>query len=119
MAKRTNLQVKYPYLEPEKREETAVEIDEVIPIIDAEEKPTIVFREPPRYNKAINNTILIRSRLDAKYKTTGSVSGRPYVFNGAGSIVDVDKRDVDEFLSRRRRKGCCGGSSPNSLFELV
>jgi hypothetical protein len=89
-------------------------------VIEFEEKPTIVIPEAPKYNKGISNTIQIRSRIDAIYKTIGAVSGRAYVFNGGGSVVDVDKEDVDELLSRRKGNSCCGGTNvPNPIFELV
>lgn len=87
-----------------------------------EEKPAIVIPEVPKYNKGISNTIQIRSKVDAIYKTIGAVSGRAYVFNGGGSVVDVNKEDVDELLSRRKGRscdGCSGISTPNSVFELV
>jgi hypothetical protein len=115
MAKRDNLSVKYP-LEVEKKKETWGEVfDDVVA-----EKPTIVIPETPKYNKGINNTILVRSSVDAIYKTTGAVSGREYVFRGGGSIAEINKEDVDELLSRRNQKGCCGGNPfPTPIFELV
>jgi hypothetical protein len=114
MAKRDNLSIKHPLNVERKQELVEDGYHEVIV-----EKPTIVIPEPTKYNKDISNTMLVRSTVDAIYKTTGSVSGREYVFNGGGSIVAVNKEDVDEFLSRRNRKGCCGSPLPTSIFELV
>jgi hypothetical protein len=113
MAKRANMSKQYPYsVEP-------VEIEPNDSIMEIE-KPAIVIPEAPKYNKGISNTILIRSRIDAIYKTIGAVSGRAYVFNGGGSVVDVNKEDVDELLSRRKGNSCCGGTNvPNPVFELA
>jgi hypothetical protein len=90
--------------------------------VSFEEKPAIVIPVVPKYNKGISNIIQIRSKVDATYKTVGAVSGRVYIFYGGGSVVDVNKEDVDELLSRRKGKGCAGCSgidTPNSAFELV
>lgn len=61
----------------------------------------------------------IRSRLDAKLKIQSPYSGREYVFDGAGSVQDVDKEDVNWLLEKRRNKGCCGGGGEGAIFELV
>jgi len=110
MAKRTNLQKQYS--------------PELIAALTEEytEKPAIDISEPIIYNKVISNTIQVRSKVDAIYKTIGALSGRAYVFNGGGSVVDVNREDVDELLSRRKGKGCagCSGSNvPQYAFELV
>lgn len=117
MAKRVNLSKQYiPSVEPDDTEIRSPDIES----ISMEEKPAIVIPEAPKYNKGISNTIQLRSTLDAIYKTIGAVSGREYVFYGGGSIVDVNKEDVDEFLSRRRGRSCCGGNPTQSfIFELV
>jgi hypothetical protein len=110
-------------LEPSIEHDSYQETDRsYIPEPIVEEKPAIVIPEAPKYTKGISNTIQIRSKVDATYKTIGAVSGRVYIFNGGGSIVDVNKEDADELLSRRKGRscdGCSGISTPNSVFELV
>lgn len=59
------------------------------------------------------------SALDAKTVVTGKYSGREYVFNGAGSIQNVDNRDVEWLLEKRQGKGCCGGGGGAQIFYLV
>jgi len=65
------------------------------------------------------DTVSIRSTIDAKTKITGTVTGNLYIFNGAGAVINVDVRDKDELLNKKRGRACCGGISGKALFELV
>jgi hypothetical protein len=72
------------------------------------------------YNKPTQETfVAIRSRVDARVKVTGAVTGKAYEFPSAGSVVNVDTRDKDEILNKKRGRACCGGTTNASLFELV
>lgn len=65
-------------------------------------------------------SVRLQLQIDAKVSVTG-VSGKKYVFNGAGSIVDVDEMDA-EYLLQKRQGGrqCCGGTGfGNQVFALV
>ena len=59
--------------------------------------------------------------IDANVRVQGSVSGKMYVFSGAGSIVDVDKRDMNDLLQKRQggRQCCGGGEFGNQVFEFL
>lgn len=70
------------------------------------------------YNEPIA-TVPIRSLIDAQIKLTGAVSGKVYIWPQAGAVVDVDARDKDEILNKKRGRSCCGGQSGKNLFELV
>lgn len=52
-------------------------------------------------------------------KMTGKVTGKEYIFNGGGSIVDIDVRDMENLLENNKPiPSCCGSySSPN--FEVL
>jgi len=63
--------------------------------------------------------VKMRLRINSNYKLTGKFSGREYLFQGAGSVLNVDSRDVDWILGLRRQKGCCGGGGSNAIFELA
>ena len=63
--------------------------------------------------------VVVRLRIDANYKVTGKFSGREYLFQGAGSVKNVDTKDVEWLLSLRQGKGCCGGGGGSALFELA
>lgn len=70
------------------------------------------------YNQPVD-TVSIRSLVDAIVKLTGAVSGNVYVWSQAGAVVDVDVRDKDEILNKKRGRACCGGQSGKALFELA
>lgn len=61
----------------------------------------------------------VRLMLDVKFKAINTPSGREYVFNGAGSVVNVDTIDLEWFLDKRQNKGCCGGGGGMPVFELA
>lgn len=66
-----------------------------------------------------NDTVSIRSMVDAIVKVTGAVTGNHYIWACAGATVDVDVMDKDEILNKKRGRACCGGQSGKSLFELA
>ncbi len=68
---------------------------------------------------SVPKMVRVRLRIDANYSVTGRFSGREYLFRGAGSVNDVDNRDVEFLLDLRQGKGCCGGGGGNALFELA
>ena len=74
-------------------------------------------QEFPKYNQV--DTVSIRLMIDAKVKVTGTVTGNEYVFDKAGSTRNVDIRDKDEILNKKRGRSCCGGTSGKAIFELV
>jgi len=58
----------------------------------------------------------------AKITRTGQVSGKEYVWQQAGAIVEVFKDDVPQLLkSKIGSTGCCGSSKRggNLLFQVV
>ena len=63
----------------------------------------------------------IRLLIDSNVRITGKYSGRNYLFNGAGSVQDVDETDVEWLLERRQGgRQCCGGAAEgNVVFELA
>lgn len=49
----------------------------------------------------------------------GKNTGRTYVFNGAGSVVEnVDKIDAEEMVNLPVTPSCCG-SYPTPYFQIV
>lgn len=51
--------------------------------------------------------------LSTIYTVVGKVTGRKYVWQGAGSILPVDPQDAEHFLSLFVQRGCCGSARIN------
>lgn len=64
-------------------------------------------------------TVSIVSLLNAKVKVTGIVTGNLYVWDKAGTALDVDVLDKDDILNKKRGRACCGGNSNALLFQLA
>lgn len=65
--------------------------------------------------------VLIQSLYPAVLKYSGRVSGKQYLWDGAGAIVAVNNEDVPFLLSKRIGRGsCCGvrNEEGNVLFQL-
>jgi len=61
--------------------------------------------------------VLLRNKI---VNTNGSVTGNRYSFPGAGSILDVDERDVPGLLAKGSGgTSCCSGVPTSPYFELV
>lgn len=51
---------------------------------------------------------------------TGKVTGNLYRFYGAGSIVEVDERDVPAMLAKdANKRSCCSGVETIPYFQIV
>lgn len=72
------------------------------------------------YTKS-NVSVKIRSLYDARLEYTGQVSGKQYLWNKAGSVVEVDVEDSEILLAKHiGGQLCCGNSQDmNRIFELV
>jgi hypothetical protein len=66
-------------------------------------------------------TVRIQSVFDARLEYTGQVSGKQYVWNKAGDIVEVGVEDSEILLAKRMgEKLCCGNSTEtNKLFQQI
>jgi hypothetical protein len=63
-------------------------------------------------------TVRIMLMKDVLLNYTGLATGKLYIFNRGGSILDVDKKDAEIMLKRIEQRSCCGSiSSP--YFEIV
>jgi hypothetical protein len=81
-------------------------------------KPTVDKTVP---EDRINMTKL-QSLFPARVIYIGRISGQRYVFPEAGSVLEVDSRDVDDMLAYRiGTTNCCGGGNPdgNRVFQTV
>lgn len=79
-------------------------------------KSDLVRNQNSTYN---NDSVSIICKIDALVKMTGTVTGKLYIWSGAGSVQSVDLKDKDEILNKKKGRACCGGESNTSIFELV
>ena len=54
-----------------------------------------------------------------KLNITGAITGYKYTWDGAGSVVDVDNRDVPAIMNRAVRKTSCCGTVPTPYFVML
>jgi hypothetical protein len=68
-----------------------------------------------------SETVQLVLLRDLKLKYTGPVTGKLYVFSGAGAVVDVDEEDAVIMLEKRGGT-CCEGSGtgqPPKYFDKL
>jgi len=66
----------------------------------------------------MSDTVSIVCLRDAITKVIGAVTGKIYVFYG-GNPVNIDVRDKDNLLNKKRAKACCGGKGGEPIFKLA
>ena len=66
-------------------------------------------------------TVAVRSMLPAIVVRTGQITGKQYSWAGAGTVTQVDERDVPHLLSLSVAGQSCCGQNRNAfnLFELA
>ena len=70
-------------------------------------------------DEKVNETVPIRLLKSLKVKTKGEATGTIYIFNGAGSIVNVNKSDVESIMRRNKPVKSCCGSYSSPYFEVI
>jgi hypothetical protein len=80
-------------------------------------KPALEVEIEEKYNNPASVSVVCL--IDATVEVTGTVSNTKYVFHGAGTALEVDERDVDELLNKKRGRACCGGIGGTSIFALA
>lgn len=63
--------------------------------------------------------VLVRSLIASRMKYRGQKTGKLYVWEGSGSVVEVDEEDVSDILSKSPNRPCCGSRIPPKIFELA
>ena len=89
--------------------------------IEEEKDDEVMVAEEPITEYDFSSEVKIQSRISARVQATGLISGKRYLWERAGAIVEVDCRDVPGLLEKKLgEKPCCGGNSDNlKVFEIV
>ena len=67
-----------------------------------------------------NKEVELRNLYPSIIEGVGRVTGRRYLWNGAGTVVKVDEQDASDFLQRELPPTCCGGANGRfKYFEEV
>ena len=64
-------------------------------------------------------TIRLVLLRNTNMKIRGSVTGKDYLFSGAGSELEVDEKDAPRMLDMRRNSCNCSGMPGLPYFEIV
>lgn len=73
--------------------------------------------EPPVLKEV--ETIRLVLLRNTVLKIRGKVTGKDYYFSGAGSVLEVDKKDAPSMLGMRRNACNCSGMPGLPYFEMV
>jgi len=82
-----------------------------------EEPEVIIFSKEDLAKEGSPSKPLILTK-NLIMNVTGAITGVRYTFNGAGSVVDVDERDIPAMLNRPSPRSCCG-SIPTPYFVVL
>jgi hypothetical protein len=85
-------------------------------------KEVVAEEERPLYNtnrKPVVVSVKLQNMINAKVKLPGPVTGKLYIWERAGAVVEVDEEDAAGFLAKTLgEQGCCGGK-PYNIFQFV
>ena len=88
---------------------------------DSKRVEVVKGKKKPVRKKTVPKTVRIVLLRRKNINTIGTVTGRMYSFRGAGSVLDVDERDVPSLVDKGvGGTSCCGSGLPSSsYFRLV
>jgi hypothetical protein len=90
---------------------------------DDTQDETFSYDKEEVFIKSLDEPIIETTKLvlkkNVKLKIIGSETANEYTFSGAGSVVDVDNRDVPKMLEKGLGNQSCCGSFSTSYFEIV
>ena len=64
-------------------------------------------------------TVPVRLMKNLKVKVIGEETGNTYIFNGAGSIVNIDKSDLESIRKKNRIHSSCCGTYSSPYFDIL
>lgn len=82
-------------------------------------KPSVDEQVKPLKEASVMMVTLLL-RYPVRYRYVSTITGKTYVWDRAGSQIDVHPDDVSALLSKFKKAGCCGASpQTNFIFEEV
>lgn len=69
-------------------------------------------------DEKVDETVPVRLMKQLIVKVIGA-SGKEYIFNGAGSIVNVDKSDLNIIKMKNIKHQSCCGSYSSPYFDIL
>ena len=66
----------------------------------------------------IPDTVSVTLLKDVRLKYFGKITGKEYFFNGAGSILSVEREDAELMRDVGKRAGCCGSNISSPYFQI-
>lgn len=64
-------------------------------------------------------TIPVRLMKNLVVKVIGNSTGKEYIFNGAGSVVSIDKSDLEIIRRKNQAHISCCGTMSSPYFEIL
>jgi len=110
MAKRSDLERQSEWVEDE---EIEFQVETLEGLVE-EEYPQVLEINLPQPSGQ-----LLALNLNMRLNIVGSVTGNRYTFNGAGSTVFVDEKDVPAFLAKTVGRSTCCGGKPAHYFSAI
>jgi hypothetical protein len=87
--------------------------------IEEEELVEISGDEVTIIDEEIEETVPVRLMKQLIVKVTGNSTGKIYIFNGAGSIVNVNKSDLEIINKKNKTHPSCCGSYSSPYFDIL
>ena len=78
---------------------------------------TIDIIAPQEQNEI--ETVPVRLMKNLIVKVIGITTGNLYIFNGAGSIINVDKSDLESIRKKNVIRQSCCGSYSSPYFDIL
>jgi len=86
--------------------------------VDTSERVEVSDEEKEEIKPKAPGTVKLILLRNLKLNYTGPVTQKLYVFDGGGSVLDVDERDAQIMLAKLGGNCCPGGSGPSPYFAV-
>lgn len=93
------------------------EIKELQGEVSVDSESNVAYTNITSTREYISTSVSLRSLFDGRLEYTGQVSGKQYVWDKAGSTVEVQEDDAVLLLAKRvGKQPCCGDSKDGTAI---